>query len=70
MTTEQKLGQSHALEKFEKQRSYKCPDCGGKATYMGLDFKAPKMSDLVGWNYAQLFIESGKLFHRGVDKNF
>jgi hypothetical protein len=26
-------------------RSYKCPDCGGLAHFMGLDFKAPKKTD-------------------------
>ena len=66
MTQEQIDGQRHELEEFESERSYKCPDCGKLARYMGLDFKAPKKTDATGWQKVQVFVESGKLFHRGV----
>jgi len=47
------------------ERTYKCPDCGGAAHFMGTDFKAPKKSDAKAWREVQAFIQSGKVYFRG-----
>lgn len=67
MTSDQLRGQSEDARKFEKGRSYKCPDCGGMAHFMGQDFKAPKRSDARAWQNAQAFIEAGEVFYRGTE---
>ena len=46
-------------------RTYKCPDCGDPAHFMGVDFKAPKKSDAKAWQGVQAFIQSGKVYYRG-----
>jgi hypothetical protein len=66
MTNEQQKGQLRAADSIEGGRECKCPDCGGPASYMGQDFKAPKKSDRKAWEKAQAFIQSGKVFYRGV----
>jgi hypothetical protein len=68
MTSEQLKGQSQEAENFNLERTYKCPDCGGPAYFMGLDFKAPKKSDVKTWQKAKAFIESGKVYYRGTEK--
>lgn len=64
MTSEQAIGQRKEYEGFENSREYKCPDCGGQAHFMGIDFKAPKKSDVKGWRAVEEFIRSGKLYYR------
>ncbi len=64
MTSEQAKGQRKESEGFENSRQYKCPDCGGQAHYMGIDFKAPKESDTKEWRTVEEFIRSGKLYNR------
>lgn len=66
MTSEQQKGQAEAVAHFEGLRGYKCPDCGGLAFFMGTDFKAPKRTDVRAWQEVQVFIESGKVYYRGV----
>ena len=66
MTAEQQKSQADATEQFEQGREYRCPDCGAQAFFMGTDFKAPKRTDLKAWREAQGFIESGKVYYRGV----
>ncbi|MBA4264298.1 MAG: hypothetical protein C0453_04390 [Comamonadaceae bacterium] len=66
MTSEQQKGQADTAEQFEDHREYKCPDCGGQAFFMGTDFKTPKRTDVKAWQEAQVFIESGKVYYRGV----
>lgn len=66
MTREQQAAQYEEAQDFEATRSYKCPDCGGAAHFMGIDFKAPRRSDARGWREAESVISSGKLFTRGV----
>ena len=66
MTSEQLRGQSIEASEFEANREYKCPDCGGPAFFMGIDFKAPRKSDVKAWKKVQKFIESGKTFYRSV----
>ena len=66
MTSQQQRGQREEADNFEATRKYKCPDCGGQAHFMGIDFKAPKRSDLKGWEKARVFIASGKVFYRGI----
>lgn len=66
MTSEQQKGQTEAAKHFESHREYKCPDCGDQAFFMGTDFKAPKITDVKAWQEAQAFIESGKVYYRGV----
>lgn len=58
------MGQRTESEHFESSRQYKCPDCGGQAHYMGIDFKAPKKSDIKEWRQVEEFIRSGKIFYR------
>ncbi len=36
--------------------------------YMGIDFKAPKKSNIKAWDEAKSFIESGKVYYRGSQK--
>jgi hypothetical protein len=69
MTSDQLAGQIHEVARFEADRDYKCPDCGGEAYFMGQDFKAPKRSDLKAWASAQAFITSGKIYYRGVPQD-
>lgn len=64
MISEQREKQQNEANEFERKRRYKCPDCGGDAHYMGIDFKAPKKTDIREWNEAKMFIESGNLFIR------
>ena len=66
MTSQQQEGQHREIKQFEAERTYKCPDCGGETHFMGLDFKAPKKTDTKAWREAQAFIQSGKVFYRGV----
>ncbi len=67
MTAEQRKGQAREVNAFEAAREYKCPDCGGPTSFMGLDFKAPKSSDIPGWKEAHRFIESGHVHYRRGD---
>jgi hypothetical protein len=67
MTKEQQAAQWKEAEEFETNRTYKCPDCGGVAHFMGTDFKAPRRSDVRGWRDAEAVIASGKLFTRGME---
>ncbi|MDP5191177.1 hypothetical protein [Rheinheimera baltica] len=67
MTAEQQKAQADTAKQFEQHREYKCPDCGGAAVFMGTDFKAPKKSDVKSWHDAQIFIETGKVYYRGVE---
>ena len=64
MTGSQFKGQQKEVEEFEKNREYKCPECGGVAHFMGQDFKAPKKSDIKAWKEVQAFIMSGKVYYR------
>lgn len=66
MTADQIAGQSKEASQFEEEREYKCPNCGGKAHFMGQDFKAPKMTDVKAWAKVERFIASGKIYYRGV----
>ena len=66
MTSEQQAAQGKEAESFEENREYKCPECGGVAHRMGIDFKAPRKSDLKAWHEAQEFIQAGKVNYRGV----
>ena len=67
MTQEQQKAQYEKAQDFEAGRLYKCPDCGGVARFIGIDFKAPRRSDARGWLKAEAVIASGRLFTRGVD---
>jgi hypothetical protein len=64
MTSEQATAQQEESERFENSRQYKCPDCGGPSYFMGIDFKAPKRSDVKEWRAVEEFIRSGKLYNR------
>ena len=66
MTGQQKCAQQEEAREFEEEREYKCPDCGGPTHYMGIDFKAPKITDIKGWNEVRAFIESGGTYYRGM----
>ncbi len=65
MSFQQREGQQREVEQFEAERTYKCPDCGGQTHFMGIDFKAPKKTDIKAWGEIQAFIQSGKVFYRG-----
>lgn len=64
MTSDQTKGQQEESERFENSRQYKCLDCGGPAYFIGIDFKAPKRSDVKEWRTAEEFIHSGNLYNR------
>lgn len=66
MIEEQRLAQQREAQRLNDERSYICPNCGGQCHFMGLDFKAPKMSDLKAWREAEEFIRSGKIYYRGT----
>jgi hypothetical protein len=66
MTAEQ---QKAALNKTWERNSameHKCPDCGNSTFKMGIDFKAPKKSDVKAWAEVEKFILSGKIYYRGI----
>lgn len=46
-----------------KQKEAKCPECRSLMADMGLDFKAPKKSDIKAWNQLALLFEVGLTFH-------
>ncbi|MBQ4834798.1 hypothetical protein [Pseudoalteromonas luteoviolacea] len=66
MTRAQQSAQSNEVAAFNRTREYKCPDCGSLAHFMGVDFKAPKKTDIKSWREVQQRIESGKTFTRGT----
>lgn len=71
MTGEQRLAQLREAQRLNVERLYVCPNCGGACHFMGLDFKAPKITDIKAWRRAEDFIRSGRVFYRGqtqVDK--
>jgi len=65
MTGKQQRGQVREVEEYNKNRGYKCPDCGGTTYYMGTDYKEPKKNDIKRWKKAEQHIKSGKVFYRG-----
>lgn len=66
MPEEQRKAQWAETVQSQEQRNHVCPNCGGAAYFMGIDFKAPKTTDVRGWKAAEDFIRSGKVFYRGV----
>lgn len=66
MTEDQRRVQQVESAQARELRSYVCPNCGGATSFMGIDFKSPKMTDIRGWKAAEQFINSGKVFYRGV----
>ena len=66
MTAEQRLAQHREALRLNEERPYICPNCGGQCHFMGLDFKAPKVSDLKAWREVESFIRSGKVYYRGT----
>ena len=64
MLSEQQAAQQREANELNI-RSYKCPDCGGRAHFMGIDFKAPKKSDAKAWLEVKEFIQSGRVYYRG-----
>lgn len=66
LTQEQRLAQQREAQRLNEERPYICPNCGGQCHFMGLDFKAPKLSDLKTWREVEAFIRSGKVYYRGT----
>ncbi|GHS89512.1 hypothetical protein FACS189487_09860 [Campylobacterota bacterium] len=66
MSKEQRRAQQQEAESFNNERPHICPNCGGQCHYMGLDFKAPKATDLKAWREVEAFIRSGKVYYRGT----
>jgi hypothetical protein len=64
MTKEQCRAQ-YREARLRNARRYICPDCGGQCYYMGLDFKAPKSTNIKAWRKVEAFIRSGKVYYRG-----
>ena len=65
MTSEQ---QSEAIgETWARNEAmeHKCPNCGGKAFKMGIDFKAPKKTDAKAWAEVAKYIRTGNVYYRG-----
>jgi hypothetical protein len=67
MTQEQRLSQGQEAQRLNNERPYICPHCGGQCHFMGLDFKAPKISDTKAWREVEAFIRSGKVYYRGTE---
>ena len=63
MTSEQKRAQEREASQINGQ-THVCPDCRGPLHLMGLDFKAPKESDVKNWEKAQAFVLSGNTYYR------
>lgn len=64
MTEEQRQGQHREAQHLNEERRYVCPNCGGQCHFMGLDFKAPKVTDLKAWREVESFILSGTVYYR------
>lgn len=65
MTSKQQVAQWQEAGQINS-RIHRCPDCGGQTHFMGIDFKAPKKSDIKGWRKVEKFILSGKIYYRGM----
>ncbi|WP_410210910.1 hypothetical protein [Aquirhabdus sp.] len=65
MTSEQSKAKQLEEKLLKEQRIYKCPDCGSIAHHMGIDFKAPKKTDIKAWQEVESFILSGRIYYRG-----
>ena len=46
-----------------EDRPFRCPQCAGEMADMGLDFAAPKKTDLKAWRVAESLFEIGQTFH-------
>ncbi|PPE65030.1 hypothetical protein C1704_16240 [Caldimonas caldifontis] len=68
MPAEQQVAQHAEAAKSNRDHHHKCPECGGVAHYMGIDFKAPRRSDVRAWRSAEAVIASGGLFLRGTQR--
>ncbi|MDM4768547.1 hypothetical protein [Pelomonas sp. SE-A7] len=66
MLEAQRRAQIEEVSRSNFEREYICPNCGGPSSFMGIDFKAPKASDVKGWQKVEQFIRSGKVYYRGV----
>jgi len=44
-------------------REIVCPDCSKPMTDMGLDFKAPRKSDIEAWKILEILAQNGFTFH-------
>lgn len=53
----------HVRPSDPAERVCPCPQCGKPMHNMGLDFKAPKQSDVKQWRKVQLLFEHGFLYH-------
>src|SRR5262245_43514190 len=40
-----------------------CPDCGGRMSDMGLDFKPPRKSDVEHWEVVEYLFREGFAYH-------
>lgn len=56
-----KRGKLRLEQKFIEQLP--CPTCDGKAYWMGLAFKAPKIQDKAQWKKVELLHKAGIRFH-------
>lgn len=66
LTEEQRQAQQRQARLLNEERPCICPNCGGHTYFMGLDFKAPKVSDIKAWREVEAFIRSGKTYYRGT----
>ena len=66
MTSSQIFAQRQEAVEFNAARLYRCPDCGGTTYFMGIDFKAPKKSDIKAWQEVETFINSGNVYYRKI----
>ncbi len=64
MTEEQRRAQAREADHLNNDRPYLCPNCGGQCYFMGLDFKAPKITDVKAWREVETFIRSGNVYYR------
>jgi thiamine biosynthesis lipoprotein len=44
--------------------TYRCAHCARPLTHAGMDFEAPKSSDLKGWKKVERYLQAGHLYHR------
>ena len=53
----------HARPSDPSERVCPCPECGQPMHDMGLDFKAPRQSDVKQWKKVRLLFENGFTYH-------
>ncbi len=57
------INKDKAYDKNHLGKESKCPDCGELMANMGLDFEAPKKTNVKAWKHLSSLYETGITFH-------